>query len=136
MCMISILVNTDVSTTKTSNSIPSSTDSSSITTAITELSTTYSSTSTKTTSSTTFTTSTNKIPTTAPTVQNITSQITEVSQSTTLENHVAQNAVDGLLDSFSQTKSGDQDPYIRLLLVSTYNVKWVNLVYGDQSGDY
>ena len=136
MCMISILVNTDVSTTKTSNSIPSSTDSSSITTASTELSTTYSSTSTKTTSSTTFTTSTNKIPTTAPTVQNITSQITEVSQSTTLENHVAQNAVDGLLDSFSQTKSGDQDPYIRLLLASTYNVKWVNLVYGDQSGDY
>ena len=149
MCMVSVLVNTDASITTTSNSLPSSTVSSSITTATTEFSTTYStattsntetihtsSTSAKTTSSITFTKSANNIPTTAPTVQNITSQITDVSQSTTFENQVAQNAIDGLLGSFSQTNSGDQDPYIKFLLASTYNIKFVNLVYGDQSGDY
>ena len=149
MCMVSILVNIDIYTTATSDSIPSSTVSSSIATATTELSTTYSATttsnietihtssiSTKTTSSITFTTRSNNIPTTAPTVQNITSQITEVSQSTTFENHVAQNTIDGLLGSFSQTNSEDINPYIRFFLATTYNIKWVNLVYGDQSADY
>ena len=133
---ISILVNADASIATISNSVPSSTVTSSITTASTGLSTTYSikptasirpihtsSTSTKTTSLTT-------------TIQNIISQITEASQSTTFKNHVAQNAIDGLLDSCSQTNSEDVDPYIRLLLTNTYNIKWVNLVYGDQSGDY
>ena len=118
---ISILVNADISTTTISNSVPSSTFTSSINTARNELSATYStkttgtietihtsSSSTKTTSSTTFTRTTNNIPTTAPTVKNIASQITEVSQSTTFENHVAKNAIDGLLDSYSQTNSGDK----------------------------
>ena len=149
ICKISILVNADISTTTISNSVPSSTFTSSINTARNELSATYStkttgtietihtsSSSTKTTSSTTFTRTTNNIPTTAPTVKNITSQITEVSQSTTFENHVAKNAIDGLLDSYSQTNSGNQDPYIRFLLANTYNIKWVNLVYGDLSGNY
>ena len=133
---ISILVNADASIATISNSVPSSTVTSSITTASTGLSTTYSikptgsigtihtsSTSTKTTSPTT-------------TIQNIISQITEASQSTTFKNHVAQNAIDGLLDSCSQTNSEDEDPYISLLLTNTYSIKWVNLVYGDQSGDY
>ena len=148
--MVSILVNTDVSTTTTtSNSIPNSKVTSSIATASTELSTTDSATttssteiintpfaSTKTTSSTTLTTSANNIPTAAPTIQNITSQITDVSQSTTFKNQVVQNAIDGLLHSYSQTNSEDEDPYIRLVLANTYNIKWLNLIYGDQSQDY
>ena len=126
---------TSTKTTSSTTITKSATTYSATTTSTTET-IRASSTSTKTTSSTTITTSANNIPTTAPTVQNITSQVTEVLQSTTLKDHVAQNAIDGLLGSFSQTNSGDQDPYIRLLLASTYNVKWVNLVYGDQSQDY
>ena len=147
--MVSILVDADALITAISNSVPSSTVASSVTTASTNLSAAYSatttssidashtsSTPTKTISSTSFTATTNNIPTTAPAVQNIASQITEVSQSTTFEKQVAQNAVDGLLDSYSQTNEGDLDPYIKLLLASVYNIKWVNLAYGDQSVAY
>ena len=144
--MVSILVDADALITTISNSVPSSTVASSVTTASTNLSAAYSatttssidashtsSTPTKTLSSTSFTATTNNIPTTAPAVQNIASQITEVSQSTTFEKQVA---VDGLLDSYSQTNEGDLDPYIKLLLASVYNIKWVNLAYGDQSVAY